>query len=120
MMARPVALRGLIMGTDKSTVGIIGGGFAGVACAKRLAGKPDAQVTLSDGSAILTRLCVWGGGLQAADVVAASGLPRGRGERIDVGPELTVARKATSPPCRNSGPSPSRRGGGRPATWVPT
>ncbi|HZM84736.1 MAG TPA: FAD-dependent oxidoreductase [Candidatus Limnocylindrales bacterium] len=48
------------------------------------------RVELSDGSVIPTRLCLWGGGLQAADVVAASGLPRGRGGRIDVEPDLTI------------------------------
>ncbi len=48
------------------------------------------HVTLSDGSTILTRCVVWGGGLQAAPIAAAAGLPQGRGGRIDVGPDLTV------------------------------
>ena len=50
---------------------------------------PD-RVELADGSVIPTRLCVWGGGLQAAGIVADSGLPRGRGGRVDVEPDLTI------------------------------
>jgi NADH dehydrogenase len=42
------------------------------------------HVTLSDGSTILTRCVIWGGGLMAAPVAAVSGLPQGRGGRIDV------------------------------------
>jgi NADH dehydrogenase len=49
------------------------------------------HVTLSDGSTIKTRCVIWGGGLMAAPVAAASGLPQGRGGRIDVQPDLTVA-----------------------------
>jgi NADH dehydrogenase len=49
------------------------------------------HVTLSDGSAIKTRCVIWGGGLMAAPVAAASGLPQGRGGRIDVNPDFTVA-----------------------------
>jgi NADH dehydrogenase len=48
------------------------------------------HVTLSDGSAIKTRCVVWGGGLMAAPVASASGLPQGRGGRIDVGPDFFV------------------------------
>jgi NADH dehydrogenase len=48
------------------------------------------HVTLSDGSSFETRCVIWGGGLQAAPVASASGLPRGRGGRIDVHPDLTV------------------------------
>jgi len=48
------------------------------------------HVELSDGSTIRTRCVVWGGGLKAASIAAASGLPTGRGGRIDVGPDLTV------------------------------
>jgi NADH dehydrogenase len=48
------------------------------------------HVVLSDGSTIRTRCVVWGGGLKAASMAAASGLPTGRGGRIDVGPDLTV------------------------------
>jgi NADH dehydrogenase len=49
------------------------------------------HVTLSDGSTIKTRCVVWGGGLMAAPIAGASGLPQGRGGRIDVGPDFTVA-----------------------------
>jgi NADH dehydrogenase len=48
------------------------------------------HVTLSDGSTIRTHLTVWGGGLMAAPLAARSGLPQGRGGRIDVRPDLTV------------------------------
>ena len=48
-------------------------------------------MTLSDGSTIKTRCVIWGGGLMAAPVAGASGLPQGRGGRIDVGPDFTVA-----------------------------
>ena len=48
------------------------------------------HVTLSDGTTIDTHLTVWGGGLQAAPVGASSGVPQGRGGRIDVKPDLTV------------------------------
>lgn len=50
---------------------------------------PD-QVRLSDGSVIPTRLVVWGGGEQAASVAARSGVPTGRGGRVEVNPDLTV------------------------------
>jgi NADH dehydrogenase len=50
---------------------------------------PD-HVLLSDGTTIKTRCVVWGGGLMAAAPARASGLPRGRGGRIDVEPDLTV------------------------------
>jgi NADH dehydrogenase len=49
------------------------------------------HVTLSDGSVIKTRCVVWGGGLMAAPVASASGLPQGRGGRIDVRPDFTIA-----------------------------
>ncbi|MEV0460217.1 NAD(P)/FAD-dependent oxidoreductase [Catellatospora methionotrophica] len=48
------------------------------------------SVTLGDGEVIKTRLVVWGGGEQAADVATTGGLPTGRGGRIDVQPDLTV------------------------------
>jgi len=50
---------------------------------------PD-QVLLSDGTSIRTRTVVWGGGLMASPLAANSGLPRGRGGRIEVGADLTV------------------------------
>ena len=49
------------------------------------------HVGLSDGSTIKTRCVIWGGGLMAAPVARASGLPQGRGGRIDVNPDFTVA-----------------------------
>jgi len=49
------------------------------------------HVTLSDGSMIKTRCVVWGGGLMAAPVAGSSGLPQGRGGRIDVATDFTVA-----------------------------
>jgi NADH:ubiquinone reductase (H+-translocating) len=49
------------------------------------------HVTLSDGSTIRTRCVVWGGGIQAPVVAAKGDLPRGRGGRIDVLPDLSVA-----------------------------
>jgi len=48
------------------------------------------HVLLSDGTTIKTRCVAWAGGLKAAAPAAASGLPLGRGGRIDVGPDLTV------------------------------
>jgi NADH:quinone reductase (non-electrogenic) len=48
------------------------------------------RVTLGDGTEIKTRLVVWGGGLMAAPLAFRSGLPQGRGGRIDVRPDLTV------------------------------
>ena len=48
------------------------------------------HVVLSDGSRIPTRTVIWGGGIAAAPLAGASGLPTGRGGRVDVGPELTV------------------------------
>jgi len=49
------------------------------------------HVGLSDGSTILTRCVVWGGGLKAAPLTATSGLPQGKGGRIDVQRDLSVA-----------------------------
>jgi NADH:ubiquinone reductase (H+-translocating) len=49
------------------------------------------HVTLTDGSTIRTRCVIWGGGLKAAPVAGAAGLPQGKGGRIDVNPDFTVA-----------------------------
>ena len=49
------------------------------------------HVTLSDGARIDTRLCIWAGGERAAGIVADSGLPTGRGGRVDVQPDLSVS-----------------------------
>jgi NADH:ubiquinone reductase (H+-translocating) len=48
------------------------------------------HVTLSDGSTIKTRCVIWGGGLMAAPVASVSGLPQGKGGRIDVGPDFRI------------------------------
>jgi NADH:ubiquinone reductase (H+-translocating) len=48
------------------------------------------HVGLSDGTTIRTHLTVWGGGLMAAPLAAASGVSQGRGGRIDTLPDLTV------------------------------
>jgi NADH dehydrogenase len=48
------------------------------------------RVVLSDGREILTRAVVWAGGIQAAGLASRSGLPQGRGGRIDVEADLTV------------------------------
>ena len=49
------------------------------------------HVTLADGSVIPTRCVVWGGGIRAPTIAATDALPHGRGGRIDVEPDLTVA-----------------------------
>jgi NADH dehydrogenase len=49
------------------------------------------HVALSDGTTIPTRVVVWAGGLKAASLAGAAGLPQGHGGRIDVEPDLTVA-----------------------------
>jgi NADH dehydrogenase len=49
------------------------------------------HVLLSDGTSIRTRVAVWAGGLKAASLAAAAGLPQGHGGRIDVQPDLSVA-----------------------------
>ena len=48
------------------------------------------RVELDDESVIRTRTVVWGAGESAASVIAAAGLPTGRGGRVDVGADLTV------------------------------
>jgi NADH dehydrogenase len=48
------------------------------------------HVTLSDGSTIRTRCVIWGGGLKASPIASTSGLPQGKGGRIDVDPDFTV------------------------------
>ena len=50
---------------------------------------PDA-VQLSDGTRIATRTVIWGGGESASAVAGGRG-QAGRGGRIDVGPDLSVA-----------------------------
>jgi NADH dehydrogenase len=48
------------------------------------------HVVLSDGDTVQTRCVIWGGGLEAAPLAAAAGLPQGRGGRIDVRDDLTA------------------------------
>lgn len=49
------------------------------------------RVVLSDGTQINTRTIIWAGGEKAADVVGSTGMPAGRGGRVDVERDLTVA-----------------------------
>ncbi len=51
---------------------------------------PD-KVVLSDGSEIATRTVVWAGGIQAPELAAGLGVTQGRGGRLTVEPDLTVA-----------------------------
>jgi NADH dehydrogenase len=46
---------------------------------------------LSDGRTIATRCVIWGGGIKAAAVAADGGLAQGRGGRVDVSGDLTLA-----------------------------
>jgi NADH dehydrogenase len=46
---------------------------------------------LSDGTVIPTRCVIWGGGIMAAPVAADGGLAQGKGGRVDVQPDLTLA-----------------------------
>jgi len=48
------------------------------------------HATLSDGTTIKTRVVIWAGGLKAAQLAGSTGLPQGRGDRIDVLPDLTA------------------------------
>jgi NADH:ubiquinone reductase (H+-translocating) len=50
---------------------------------------PD-HVTLSDGTTILTRCVVWGGGVKAPELAGTAGLRQGRGGRIEAAHDLTV------------------------------
>ncbi len=49
------------------------------------------HAVLSDGGVIATRCVIWGGGIKGAPVAANCGLAEGRGGRIDVQPDLTLA-----------------------------
>ena len=49
------------------------------------------RVVLSDKSEILSRLVVWAGGIKAPDLAGTSGLPIGRGGRLQTEPDLSVA-----------------------------
>jgi NADH dehydrogenase len=48
------------------------------------------HVLLSDGTKMETHCVAWAGGLMAGTPADASGIPQGRGGRIDVEPDLTV------------------------------
>ncbi|GAB5078571.1 NAD(P)/FAD-dependent oxidoreductase [Arthrobacter sp. AD-310] len=47
-------------------------------------------VTLADGTNIPGGVVVWAGGLKGGQLLAGSGLPQGKGGRIDVRPDLTA------------------------------
>lgn len=47
-------------------------------------------VVLDDGTKIRAEVVVWAGGLKGSALMAASGLPVGRGGRVDVSPNLSV------------------------------
>ena len=47
-------------------------------------------VTLADGSTIPGTIIVWAGGLKASRLIADSGMPQGKGGRVDVHTDLTV------------------------------
>jgi NADH dehydrogenase len=47
-------------------------------------------VTLADGTDIPTRVVVWAGGLKGGEILARSGVPLGRGGRVDARPDLTA------------------------------
>jgi NADH dehydrogenase len=49
------------------------------------------RVLLADGREILSRTVVWAGGIQGAELAQHAGIAPGRGGRIDVQPDLTVA-----------------------------
>jgi NADH dehydrogenase len=49
------------------------------------------EAVLSDGTTIPTHCVIWGGGIMAPPLAANAGLPQGRGGRIQVEPDLTVA-----------------------------
>jgi NADH dehydrogenase len=48
------------------------------------------SVTLSNGSTVRTDTVIWAGGIAAAPLAAITGLPTGRGGRIDVAADLSV------------------------------
>ena len=49
------------------------------------------HAALSNGKVIATRCVIWGGGIAAAPIAGQSGVPAGRGGRIDVAADLTLA-----------------------------
>lgn len=67
---------------------IVGGGFAGLDCARKLAAR--GHVLLSDGTRIKTRTVIWAGGQKASALSANLGMQPGHGSRINAQPDLTV------------------------------
>ena len=51
--------------------------------------RPD-RVVFADGSETPTRCVIWAGGLKVAALPGTESLPRGRGGRISVGPDLSI------------------------------
>ncbi len=49
------------------------------------------HAVLSDGAIVPTRCVIWGGGIKAAPLATDCGLAEGRGGRVDVQPDLTLA-----------------------------
>ena len=72
------------------------------------------HVTLADGSTLRTRCVVWGGGIRAPAVVESGDLPRGRGGRIDVQHDLTVAGADAVYVVGDAANIPSPDGGAQP------
>jgi NADH dehydrogenase len=52
--------------------------------------RPDG-IDLADDRTLPSELVVWAGGLKAGEIIGGSGLPQGRGGRVDVRQDLTVA-----------------------------
>jgi NADH dehydrogenase len=48
------------------------------------------RVKLSDGSEILTRIVIWGGGIQAPEIAGQLGVPQGQGGRVAILPDLMI------------------------------
>jgi NADH dehydrogenase len=49
------------------------------------------HAVFSDGTTVATRCVIWGGGIEGAALAGAAGITQGRGGRVDVGSELTLA-----------------------------
>ncbi len=72
-----------------------GGAWSSEACGSSWAPRSPRSgsdgVVLSDGREILTRTVVWAGGIKAARLAGASGLPQAPSGRLEIGPDLSVA-----------------------------
>ena len=62
------------------------------------------QVMLKSGAVLNTHTLVWGAGLQGNELIQSLGLELERGNRIGVGPELTVPIIPRSMPWATSPP----------------